>query len=531
MATGTERIFVQIPSYRDTECQWTIKDLFEKARHPERIFVGVCWQFVPEEDQDCFKVVTRPEQVRTVEYHAKASRGVGWARHQAQLLWQGEEYALQTDAHMRFVPEWDVLLMEKLYTCPTERSLLTAFVPDAPAPASEAPLPVLSVVPKQFCKDGLLELTHCAALTGQSSQAFICPRFLFGPSGFTTSVPADPHLDRYEGLSRAVRLWTHGWNLFLPDKAPAWRPSTNDSARSIRQSHKGKTKQHELSVARIRSILGDRAVSDPSTTIELERYGLGQARTLADYENFCGVDFASRTISDNARRGVFVVAPPASTPAPAVADRNADLHKPVKIFSAGATVVFDDALPHDTWDALYRWAASTDYRAVVPDTQSDTGWQPTAGIVLCSPQATFRQGSAGIRGDAPGSLATALGGLLNRSPTLLGSASEPWQTLTLMAATCPPGSGLSYRTAPAHRGALLYHLTPNWAPDWGGQLLASAAAETGPSGAPSAWAVGRYIPARANRLILLGRDGSWRLAPPAPGIGRIPFMIVLGLIQ
>ena len=40
----TASIFVSIPAYRDPECQYTIIDLFQKAVHPERIFVGVCWQ-------------------------------------------------------------------------------------------------------------------------------------------------------------------------------------------------------------------------------------------------------------------------------------------------------------------------------------------------------------------------------------------------------------------------------------------------------------------------------------------------------
>src|SRR4051812_21937399 len=84
------RIFVNIASYRDTECQWTVKDLFDKARDPERVFVGLCWQFVPEEDQDCFQVETRPEQCRVVEFHARQGLGACWARHHAEKLWRGE---------------------------------------------------------------------------------------------------------------------------------------------------------------------------------------------------------------------------------------------------------------------------------------------------------------------------------------------------------------------------------------------------------------------------------------------------------
>ena len=29
------RIFVHIPAYRDRETQWTLRDMFERARHPE----------------------------------------------------------------------------------------------------------------------------------------------------------------------------------------------------------------------------------------------------------------------------------------------------------------------------------------------------------------------------------------------------------------------------------------------------------------------------------------------------------------
>ncbi len=113
---GQHRIFVQIASYRDTECQWTVKDLFEKAEHPERVFVGICWQFDPDMDDGCFLVETRPEQQRIVKFHVKDSRGVCWARHEVQKLWRGEEYTLQIDSHMRFVQNWDsrmIAMLEK----------------------------------------------------------------------------------------------------------------------------------------------------------------------------------------------------------------------------------------------------------------------------------------------------------------------------------------------------------------------------------------------------------------------------------
>ncbi len=58
-------IFVSIPSFRDPECQRTIRDLFEKAARPERVHVGLCAQYDAGEDvQRCFnEPIPRPSQV------------------------------------------------------------------------------------------------------------------------------------------------------------------------------------------------------------------------------------------------------------------------------------------------------------------------------------------------------------------------------------------------------------------------------------------------------------------------------------
>src|SRR5690349_12094054 len=102
------RIFVQIASYRDPDCQWTVKDLFEKAAHPERVFVGICWQFIKGEDDAFFKEpYPRPKQVRVHEMDAREAKGVCYARSLTQKLWKDEEFTLQIDSHMRFEQGWD----------------------------------------------------------------------------------------------------------------------------------------------------------------------------------------------------------------------------------------------------------------------------------------------------------------------------------------------------------------------------------------------------------------------------------------
>jgi hypothetical protein len=100
-------------AYRDSECQHTIKDLFEKAKCPGRVSIGVVWQVHEEEDIDCFQVPYMfPKQVREIRVPHTAARGPSYARHLCESLFNGEEFILQLDSHMRFGVHWDSYLLE-----------------------------------------------------------------------------------------------------------------------------------------------------------------------------------------------------------------------------------------------------------------------------------------------------------------------------------------------------------------------------------------------------------------------------------
>ncbi len=65
----------------------------------------------------------------------------------------------------------------------------------------------------------------------------------------------------------------------------------------------------ESSQRRVRYLLGTETGNVPQEClIELDRYGLGSERTLADYERFSGVDFRGKLIDERAVYGGF---PPA----------------------------------------------------------------------------------------------------------------------------------------------------------------------------------------------------------------------------
>ena len=48
-----QTIFISVASYRDTECSDTIRDIYAKAKYPERIFCGICEQNSGDVEEAC----------------------------------------------------------------------------------------------------------------------------------------------------------------------------------------------------------------------------------------------------------------------------------------------------------------------------------------------------------------------------------------------------------------------------------------------------------------------------------------------
>lgn len=296
------RIFVNIASYRDTECQWTVRDLFAKAAHPERVFVGICWQFVKGEDDDCFLFETRPEQVRVLEVDANQSKGVCWARAQVQSLWRGEEYTLQIDSHMRFVDNWDDILLAMIQECDSKHPVISTYPPSYEPPNTLSAKTVAVISATEYDSNGVLKFRGAAEPEQDNPpppkrNPFIAGGLLFGPSSINTDVPYDPFLYFHgEEVTLAVRLFTWGYDVFTPNRCIAFHDYTNRRGRPRHWDDYEWKHLNDLSFKRIRHLLDIERSEDPEVLREIERYGLGARRTLAEFEAFANVDFRNRLI-------------------------------------------------------------------------------------------------------------------------------------------------------------------------------------------------------------------------------------------
>lgn len=311
------RIFVQIASYRDYECQWTVKSLFDQATHPERIQVGICWQFDPDLDSDCFIVpYPFPAQVRTIEFHPSASMGVCWARHQAQKLYGGEEYVLMIDSHMRFVEGWDEILMDDLKKCVSPKSLLTHYPPAYTPPNDLESNPLLTV-------QGIMDFNSQGNIRGQGVYlnraperplrgAFIAAGFLFSYGSLVTEVPYDPYLyfDQEE-ISMAVRFYTHGWDVCHPTVISVFHCYYSPHDPNYRKPLHWEDKKdwgvwHLRANERFHHIVGHAESTVPEIIAELETYGLGNIRSLGEFEEFTGICFKQLKISEKTTALEFI---------------------------------------------------------------------------------------------------------------------------------------------------------------------------------------------------------------------------------
>jgi hypothetical protein len=132
----------------------------------------------------------------------------------------------------------------------------------------------------------------------QTPTAFVAAGFLFAPSDIIEDVPYDPHIYfQGEEITLAVRLWTHGWDLFTPNRHVIYHDYTQ--RRREKRHWDDQTNWsalNRLSEWRVRHLLSGASVAAEKefdgALVDLDEYGLGDSRTLADYEAFAGVRFA-----------------------------------------------------------------------------------------------------------------------------------------------------------------------------------------------------------------------------------------------
>jgi hypothetical protein len=295
-------IFVSIASYRDPDCINTVRSLFEKAAYPERLVIGICWQFAPNREPALLQLFEYQEKFRQVSLPVKDSRGPCFARHLVQKLWQGEDYYFQVDSHMRFVSGWDEKLIGLSNLCPSKKPVLSTYPLPFTPPDEPSAEGLVEIRPRYFDEHGVLHQDSALLRMPEpppppSASFLISAGMLFAPGRVVREVPYDPNLYfTGEEIILALRLWTHGWDIFNPNAVIAYH---NYQVKTDRRRHwEDQAHWNELnrvSFDRVAFLTGQNSPREAEALKDMDKYGLGSERSIEQYQQASGLNFSART--------------------------------------------------------------------------------------------------------------------------------------------------------------------------------------------------------------------------------------------
>jgi len=232
LAAPVPTIFVSLAAFCEPHLQLTVHQLFAKAKHPQRVFVGLVDQ---SENLNPAWLIDFParKHINYVGVSPVDSRGVSWARSIAFSLYNDQTYLLQIDSHTLFDQGWDETLIQQHQQLSNThaRPVISTYPPgfnfdaqgravaDEPLKSSEIfymdrdPGSVLSV-------DRAVLKFKVIRKTSQSSHLpgfHIAAGFLFTAGRFVIDVPYDPYLYfRGEEQSLSLRAHAKDYQVFHP---------------------------------------------------------------------------------------------------------------------------------------------------------------------------------------------------------------------------------------------------------------------------------------------------------------------------
>jgi hypothetical protein len=296
-----DTIFVSVAAYRDPQLLPTIYDCLAKARYPDRLRFGICWQY----DLADEGLAELPAPQFAVQYvHWKLSRGACWARAEIMKRYEGESWYLQLDSHHRFTEGWDAKLIEQASLTRSEKPVLSTYAAGFSPGQEEHPGEQVTVMEFDYFTNEGLPLFRPGVVTEPPAQPirarYVSAHFLFAPGSFVNEVPYDPELYFLgEEITLAVRAFTHGYDLFHPSQHILWHEYTRAGRRRHWDDHTNEGgariawhKRDGQSLAK-----ASRLLTEPWPGPD----GVGTTRSVADYEAYAGISFRHRRLQDDTR--------------------------------------------------------------------------------------------------------------------------------------------------------------------------------------------------------------------------------------
>jgi len=297
-------IFIQITCYQDNELVKTIQDAVEKSSDENHLIFGV-HAIHYDDDTSWIDPIRKVHNIKIFESKAPQNIGMGVGRFFAHQFYRGEDYYFQIDAHSRFDQDWDKFLIEEI-----ERHKANGFKK-----------PVITQYPKPYWYEGDEEKTntHEEVVTQfywkdphrfdlyrtpmqgtiKNPEGNIHSISVSGGCIFVEGKLLDPNQSVFadgEEIVMAARLYTHGYDLFVPSKMFMYHLYFGNKGKNWRRTVYQDFPDETIRLEKISKEEIWIVLSGEGTTGE---HRLGTERTLAEYGQFAGLDFKNGKVLDN----------------------------------------------------------------------------------------------------------------------------------------------------------------------------------------------------------------------------------------
>ncbi len=306
-------IFVSIASYRDPQCPVTLRELFNKAQCPSRIYVGICQQNNEKEDIDCKKAYCQQnknclsDQIRIIRLKHTEAKGPTWARYLAATLRKNEDYYFQLDSHTLFLPNWDFKLIKMIEKNPWGKAIVShyplAYEYNTHFIHEDYKNLVPALCNSFFNQDGILQaLSEIRSTIVLKPLPLIAAGMMFGPSRVLSEVPLDPHLPflfHGEELLYSARLYAAGWRAFMPTENVVFHNYNRKHSPSVWNDVPGWIELQKKSLQRLNSILDIQENFKETEDLlgEKDEYWINNKESLKQFNIQFGIDWVNKRVT------------------------------------------------------------------------------------------------------------------------------------------------------------------------------------------------------------------------------------------
>ncbi|RLN38271.1 hypothetical protein BBJ28_00021200 [Nothophytophthora sp. Chile5] len=291
-------------------CSETLRSIFDNSVAPDNVKISIFDQiYEAEHERPCADIFCelvgeaecRRSQIVSSQIDAANATGPTAARYETEKGITDEDFCMTIDSHLVFIPKWDEKIAAQWDSLNNPMAIVSVY------PKSTEHLTKHDVDDKVqlMCmsrietkdKDSMVQYAAPMWIDKKDTpkprlMSQLAGGFNFGGCTQAKEVrndPYTPYLFHGEEYSRAARLWTSGYDFYVPSEDVAYHWYEKRKVVWERDWSERYVVQ-QASKRRIRYNLGLPVTAEDFDRTDLEKFALGTKRTFAQWQNFSGIN-------------------------------------------------------------------------------------------------------------------------------------------------------------------------------------------------------------------------------------------------